>query len=68
MFDKFIQSSKTKSGAGGTGLELAICKVIIAAHKDRIWAEKRAECGALFSFEIPMSADVGTETEIVLVG
>ena len=31
VFDKFIQSSKTKSGAGGTGLGLSICKEIIIA-------------------------------------
>ena len=29
VFDKFIQSSKTKTGAGGTGLGLAICKEIV---------------------------------------
>ena len=53
VFDKFIQSSKTKTGAGGTGLGLAICKEIIAAHEGRIWVENNAEGGALFSFEIP---------------
>ncbi|MCG8382993.1 MAG: PAS domain S-box protein, partial [Gammaproteobacteria bacterium] len=29
IFDKFIQSSKTKNGAGGTGLGLAICREIV---------------------------------------
>jgi signal transduction histidine kinase len=29
IFDKFIQSSKTKTGAGGTGLGLSICKEIL---------------------------------------
>ncbi len=53
VFDKFIQSSKTKSGAGGTGLGLAICKEIIAAHQGRIWAEPNPEGGALFKFLIP---------------
>jgi signal transduction histidine kinase len=28
IFDKFIQSSKTRTGAGGTGLGLAICREI----------------------------------------
>lgn len=32
VFDKFIQSSKTKTGAGGTGLGLSICKQIIDGH------------------------------------
>ncbi len=33
IFDKFVQSSKTKTGAGGTGLGLAICREIVAAHR-----------------------------------
>jgi len=54
VFDKFVQSSKTKTGAGGTGLGLAICQEIIAAHRGRIWAENRPEGGAVFSFEIQL--------------
>ncbi len=53
IFDKFIQSSKTKTGAGGTGLGLAICKEIITAHQGSIWAENQREGGAVFTFEIP---------------
>jgi signal transduction histidine kinase len=54
IFDKFVQSSKTHTGAGGTGLGLAICREIVHAHGGRIWAENRAEGGALLSFEIPL--------------
>ena len=43
VFDKFIQSSKTKSKAGGTGLGLPICKEIISLHEGRIWAESPVE-------------------------
>jgi signal transduction histidine kinase len=57
VFDKFVQSSKTKTGAGGTGLGLAICKEIIAAHKGRIWVKNRITGGAIFSFEIPLHFD-----------
>ena len=53
VFDKFVQSTKTKTGAGGTGLGLSICKEIIAGHKGRIWAENNPKGGAIFSFEIP---------------
>jgi two-component system sensor histidine kinase ChiS len=55
IFDKFIQSSKTKTNAGGTGLGLAICKEIIGAHQGRIWAENALEGGAIFRFVIPCS-------------
>jgi len=68
VFDKFIQSSKTKTGAGGTGLGLAICHEIIAAHKGRIWAEDRPEGGAVFSFEIPLSMDTHTDDQLLLAG
>jgi len=66
VFDKFIQSSKTKTGAGGTGLGLAICREIIALHKGRIWAENRPEGGAVFSFEIPLSIDIYMENQMSL--
>lgn len=56
VFDKFIQSSKTKTNAGGTGLGLAICKEIIELHEGKIWAESNAEQGATFSFILPINA------------
>jgi len=68
VFDKFVQSSKTKTGAGGTGLGLAICLDIVTVHKGRIWAENRPEGGAVFSFEIPLSRHTHTEDQFVLAG
>jgi signal transduction histidine kinase len=55
VFAKFIQSRKTKTGAGGTGLGLAICREIISAHQGRIWAEGGRKIGAKIRFEIPDS-------------
>ncbi len=68
VFDKFVQSSKTKTGAGGTGLGLAICREIIAAHKGRIWAENRPAGGAIFSFEIPLCIETSAESQLLAVG
>ncbi|MFC4161108.1 PAS domain S-box protein [Chitinimonas lacunae] len=53
IFDKFIQSSKTKTGAGGTGLGLAISREIVLAHRGDIHAENREGGGARFVFWLP---------------
>ena len=57
VFNKFIQSSKTRTGAGGTGLGLSICKEIINAHGGKIWA-KNHKNGAEFCFTIPKNGNV----------
>ncbi len=56
IFDKFVQSSKTKSGAGGTGLGLAICQQIVQDQGGYIWAENLPGIGARFSFVLPRAA------------
>ncbi|QNM97862.1 PAS domain S-box protein [Chitinimonas koreensis] len=48
IFDKFVQSSKTKTGAGGTGLGLAISREIVEAHGGTITAGNRQDSGACF--------------------
>lgn len=54
VFDKFSQSTTTKTGAGGTGLGLSISKEIILAHSGRIWAENnKPEKGSVLKFVIP---------------
>jgi signal transduction histidine kinase len=52
VFDKFVQSSKTKSNQGGTGLGLAICREIVGEHKGRIWAENNQGAGCIFYVEL----------------
>ncbi|MCD0416488.1 PAS-domain containing protein [Rubrivivax sp. JA1024] len=53
IFKPFVQSSRTKSGAGGTGLGLAICRRIMGAHGGRITAANRDGGGARFTIELP---------------
>mgnify|MGYP001405968647 CR=1 FL=1 len=54
VFDKFVQSTKTKTGAGGTGLGLAISKEIVEHHNGKIWAENVTQGGAKFVFILPV--------------
>ncbi|MEW6057665.1 MAG: ATP-binding protein [Bdellovibrionota bacterium] len=56
VFNKFVQSSKTRTGAGGTGLGLAICREIIQHHNGKIWAESKENGETRFTVEIPRSA------------
>ncbi len=53
VFEKFVQSSLTKTGAGGTGLGLSICKEIIMAYNGTIWAETKESGGSIFIVQIP---------------
>jgi signal transduction histidine kinase/membrane-bound lytic murein transglycosylase MltF len=58
VFDSFVQSSKTRSKSGGTGLGLPISKEIIDLHHGKIWAEsppKDRNKGATFTFYIPVN-------------
>jgi signal transduction histidine kinase len=54
IFDEFVQSSKTKSGAGGTGLGLAISRQILIYHSGKIWAENNPDTGATLFVEFPV--------------
>ena len=54
IFKNFTQSSRTRDGAGGRGLGLAICRQIADHHNGKIWAENLLE-GTAFHFVIPCS-------------
>lgn len=53
VFDKFVQSSKTRTGAGGTGLGLAICRELVMAHHGLIHAHNAPTGGAVLVVELP---------------
>jgi PAS domain S-box-containing protein len=53
IFDKFVQSSSTRTDAGGTGLGLAICREIVAGHYGRVRAFNNSDGGATFEVLLP---------------
>lgn len=48
IFDRFIQSSKTKTGAGGAGLGLTIARAIMVQQGGSLTAQNRSGGGASF--------------------
>lgn len=61
IFDKFVQSSKTKSGAGGTGLGLPIARESILLHGGAIRASNLPSGGACFDVWLPYEHNLPTE-------
>jgi PAS domain S-box-containing protein len=68
VFEKFVQSSRTKTGAGGTGLGLAICRETVGLHGGNIWAENVQPNGASVTFQLPRLADPATLQPLVTDG
>ena len=54
IFEKFIQSSQTKTKAGGTGLGLSICREFIKLHHGEINASNRSTGGTEISVILPV--------------
>lgn len=54
IFEKFAQSSATKSTAGGSGLGLAIARQIVAGHGGEISVRNRSAGGASFTATFAM--------------
>jgi signal transduction histidine kinase len=55
IFDKFYRvNNETTGTVPGTGLGLYISKMIVEAHRGRIWASSRPSGGSVFSFSLPV--------------
>lgn len=53
IFEPFYESTRTATGAGGTGLGLALSKQIIQRHKGSITAANQPDRGAIFTIILP---------------
>jgi two-component system sensor histidine kinase KdpD len=55
IFEKFYRSPRSLDKKNtGTGMGLAIARGIIEAMGGRIWVESKPDCGATFTFAIPI--------------
>lgn len=55
IFEPFYQSTRTASGAGGTGLGLPLSDAIVSHHGGWLVANNRPEGGAVFTITLPCS-------------
>lgn len=53
IFERFVQGSHTRTGAGGVGLGLAICRSIVCQHGGTIVARNQPEGGACLELSLP---------------
>jgi signal transduction histidine kinase/integral membrane sensor domain MASE1 len=55
LFRKYHQAENHKStGEKGTGLGLVICKMIVDAHRGKIWVDSEQNKGSTFYFSLPI--------------
>lgn len=64
VFDKFVQSSRTKTGAGGTGLGLAIVRQIVSHHDGIVTVRESPSGGAEFLVSIPAGPAVRQDADV----
>ena len=55
VFEPFVQSSRTRDGAGGVGLGLTVCRKIMGAHGGSIHASNALGGGTLIHILLPGS-------------
>jgi two-component system, OmpR family, sensor histidine kinase KdpD len=58
IFDKFYRGRRERYAAHGTGMGLAIAKVIVEAHGGSIGVISQLGSGSVFSFALPIAGRV----------
>ena len=56
IFDKFYRGQGQRSRVSGTGMGLAICRAIVAAHGGTIGVTSQLDHGSVFTFTLPIAA------------
>jgi signal transduction histidine kinase len=55
LFEKFYRADTSNTTISGTGLGLALCKLIVELHRGRIWIESEPGHGATVYFTLPIA-------------
>jgi two-component system, OmpR family, sensor kinase len=55
VFERFYRADKSRTGASNTGLGLAICQAIVAAHAGTIEVSSQENMGTTFIVRLPMT-------------
>lgn len=59
LFNKFYQvGERVPTDIGGTGIGLCVAKEVVELHGGKIWAESEKDCGAKFTFTLPLSDNI----------
>jgi signal transduction histidine kinase len=53
LFQKFVTGQQERTGSG---LGLALCRMVIEAHGERIWVSRTSESGTTFTFTLPQAS------------
>lgn len=53
VFDRFVRINRGGAQVRGTGLGLTFCKMVVEAHRGRIWVEDAPSGGSCFFFTLP---------------
>lgn len=57
IFDKFYRGERQRYAAAGTGMGLAICKVLVEAHGGTLTVVSQVGRGSVFSFTLPIAEE-----------
>jgi PAS domain S-box-containing protein len=64
LFEMFFRKKDGHDFRIGRGLGLHFCRLVVEAHRGRIWAANRAAGGAQFSIALPLSGTLACRSDL----